>query len=116
TATDTITGTITGGATLTINPAAAATLSVSAAGSATAGSSFSVTVTALDAFGNTATAYTGTVHFTGGGTGSPTRPSDYTFPGGDAGVHTFSNGFTLKQAGSRTITGTDTITGTITGG
>ena len=30
--------------------------------------SCTITVTAKDAYGNTATGYTGTVHFTGGGT------------------------------------------------
>ena len=34
---------------------------------------------------------------------------------GDAGVHSFSSGVTLKTAGSRSVTGTDTVTGTITG-
>ncbi len=42
-------------------------------------------------------------------------PGDYTFTGGDNGVHTFSNAYTLKTVGSRTITATDTVTGTITG-
>ena len=34
---------------------------------------------------------------------------------GDAGVHSFASGVTLKTAGSQTVTGTDTVTGTITG-
>jgi len=70
--------------------------------------------TALDSYGNTATGYTGIVHFTGGGT-SPTLPANYTFVGADNGVHTFTNGVTLTQAGNRSITATDTVTGTITG-
>src|SRR5439155_206633 len=89
-------------------------LTVSAPANATAGSAFSVTVTALDTYGNTAGGYTGTVHFTGGGT-SPTLPANYTFVGGDSGVHTFTNGATLTQAGSRTITATDTVTATTPG-
>src|SRR5207342_2943170 len=58
--------------------------------------------------------YTGTVHFTSND-GAATLPGDYTFTGGDAGVHTFSNAYTLKTAGSRTVTATDTVTGSITG-
>src|SRR2546421_4789710 len=41
--------------------------------------------------------------------------SNYTFVGGDAGVHTFTNGVTLKTAGSQTATGTDTVTSSING-
>ncbi|HEX9729083.1 MAG TPA: hypothetical protein VGA37_11310, partial [Gemmatimonadales bacterium] len=40
---------------------------------------------------------------------------DYTFTGGDAGVHTFSGGVTLVTAGEQTVTATDDVTGTITG-
>ena len=99
---------------ITVVPGAAATLTVTAPANATAGTAFSTTVTALDAFGNTATGYTGTVHFTGGGTG-PTLPANYTFVAGDNGTHTFTNGVTLTQAGNQTIAATDTVTGTITG-
>ncbi len=113
TATDTVTGSITGNDTLTVNPAPAATLEVAAPAAATAGSTFSVDVTAHDAFNNVATGYTGTVTFSGGGTGAQ-LPADYSFVGGDAGTKTF-NSVELRQAGSRTITATDTVTGTITG-
>src|SRR5207248_8014984 len=100
TATDTITGTIAGTANVTVNPAAATHYSVSAPGSATAGSAFTVTVTALDAFNNTATGYAGTVHFTSSdGGGGSAVPANYSFVGGDAGVHTFTNGVTLVTAG-----------------
>ena len=78
---------------------------------ATAGS---VTVTAKDAFGNTATGYTGTVHFTSTDAAA-CLPANYTFVGGDNGVHTFTNAYTLKTAGTQTLTATDTVTGTITG-
>src|SRR5256886_14306618 len=97
-----------------VPPGPGAPLSVRPPSNAPAGSAFSSTVTALDAYGNTATGYTGTVHFTGGGT-SPTLPANYTFVGGDNGAHTFTNAVTLTQAGNRTITATDTVTGTITG-
>src|SRR5262249_57385513 len=99
---------------ISVSPADASTLAVPAPANVSAGSAFSATVTALDAYGNTATGYTGTVHFTGGGSGA-TLPSDYTFVAGDNGTHTFSNAFVLTQAGSRTITATDTVTGSITG-
>ena len=99
---------------VTVNPGGATHFSVSVPGSATAGSPFTFTVTALDFYNNTATGYTGTVHFTSSD-GQAIVPGDYAFVGGDAGVHTFSNGATLKTAGSRTITATDTVTGSITG-
>ena len=42
-------------------------------------------------------------------------PSDYTFIGGDNGVHVFPSAYTLKTVGSRTVTATDTGTATING-
>src|SRR5439155_1249519 len=78
------------------------------------GSPFSFTLTAKDQNGNTATGYTGTVHFTSSD-GAATLPANYTFTAGDQGVHTFTNGVTLKTAGNQTVTATDTVTSTITG-
>ncbi len=114
TATDTVTGTITGTqSAITVNPAGAASYTVSGFTSpTTAGAAHNVTVTAQDAFGNTATGYTGTVPFTSSDA-QAVLPANYTFTGGDAGVHTFS--VTLKTAGTQSITATDTVTGTITG-
>jgi hypothetical protein len=98
---------------ISISPAAASTLVVSGFPSpTTAGVAQNFTVTALDAFGNTATGYRGTVHFTSSDT-QAALPADYAFTGGDAGVHTFSA--TLKTAGSRSLTATDTATAGITG-
>jgi hypothetical protein len=94
---------------ITVNSAAAKTLSVAALATVTAGSPFNVTVTAKDGFGNTATGYTGTVQFSGGGSGA-TLPATYPFTvgaGNDNGTHTFS-GAVLRTAGTQTIT---TITG-----
>src|SRR6266851_4312979 len=88
--------------------------SVTAPASATAGSAFSITVTALTASNTTATSYTGTVHFTSSD-GAALVPADYTFTAGDAGVHTFSNGVTLKTAGGKTVAATDKTTSSITG-
>src|SRR5207253_1385280 len=99
TATDTVTSSITGKATVSVVAAAANHLVVSAPATATAGSAFSITVTAEDQFNNTATSYLGTVTFSksDGGTGSAV-PANYTFVGGDSGVHTFTNGVTLVTA------------------
>ncbi len=88
--------------------------SVTAPASATAGSAFSITVTALTASNTTATSYTGTVHFTSSD-GAALVPADYTFTASDAGVHTFSNGVTLKTAGGKTVTATDKTTTSISG-
>ncbi len=115
TVTDTGTGTITGTQSVTVSPAGAATYTVAGFTSPTsAGVAHSVTVTALDAFGNTATGYRGTVHFTSSDAQAG-LPANYAFTAGDAGVHTFTNGVTLKTAGTQSITATDTVTGTITG-
>src|SRR2546422_6238276 len=79
-----------------------------------AGNAFDVTVTAQDAYGNTDTSYTGIVHFTSSDS-QAVLPSNYTFVGGDAGVHTFTNRVTLKTAASQTVTGADTLTSSING-
>ncbi|MGC4013569.1 MAG: putative Ig domain-containing protein, partial [Luteolibacter sp.] len=93
----------------TITPAAATHYTVTAPGSATAGTAFNVTVTALDQFNNTATGYAGTVHFTSSDS-SAVLPANSTLTNG---VGTFSA--ILKTAGAKTITATDTVTGSITG-
>ena len=72
------------------------------------------TVTAYDSNFNLATGYTGTIHFTATD-GAATLPIDYTFTPGDAGVHAFSGGFTLRTPGSQVVTATDTVAPTITG-
>jgi hypothetical protein len=116
TATDTVTASITGSASVTVNPAAATHYQLAAPGSATAGSAFTVMLTALDQFNNIATAYQGKAHFTASDAGAGVvLPADYTFVAGDNGVHTFTNGVTLVTAGSPTITATDTVTASITG-
>ncbi|MCE9608702.1 MAG: Ig-like domain repeat protein [Chthoniobacter sp.] len=117
TATDTVTGAITGTQSgIIVNPAAAASLVVSGVPSPqTTGVPTSVTVTAKDAFGNTATAYTGTIHFTSSD-GAAALPANYTFVSGDAGTHTFTNGVTLNTLGGPwSVTATDTVTGSVTG-
>ena len=88
---------------------------VSAPAGVTSGTAFSVTATAKDALNNTVVGYTGTVHFATTDAGSPVLPSDYTFVGGDAGTHTFTNAFTLQTATSQSITVNDTVDNTKVG-
>src|SRR5262249_14666319 len=111
TATDTVTSSIKGSQSgITVQPAAASALRVNGFPSPpTAGPAHRVTVTALDAYGNVATSYTGTIHFTSSDS-QAVLPANYTFTTSDAGVHTFTNGVTLKTAGTRSITATDTVT------
>ena len=93
----------------TVNAGPAASLTVSAPASATAGTAFNFTVTAKDSFGNVATGYAGTVKFN-------STDAQAVLPANSAltnGTGTFSA--TLKTAGVRTITGTDTVNGSIAG-
>ncbi len=99
---------------ITVTAAAAALLHVSTPTSSTAGSAFTVTVSSTDAYGNFASGYLGTVHFTSSDA-QAVLPANYTFTAADAGSHTFTNGATLKTAGSQTITATDTATPSVTG-
>jgi hypothetical protein len=77
-----------------------------------AGQSFSLTVTVYDSSNNVMTGYTGQVYFTSSDFAAVlpfTSASPYTFTSGtgmDNGIHIFS-GFTLKTAGTQTITVTD---------
>ena len=81
-----------------------------------AGDNTSATVTAYTLNFSVATGYTGTIHFTSTD-GAATLPMNYTFTGGDAGVHTFSgvNAVTLRTAGSQVVTATDMADATING-
>ena len=108
-ATDASDSGITTSAAVLVSPAKSEPLHTCAPGSSAAGSAFTVTLTAFDPFGNIATGYTGTAHFTksDGGLGSSV-PLNYTFVGGDAGVHVFTNGVTFVTAASDTVTATDT--------
>ena len=111
TATDTVTGSITGtssGIVASAPPPPATHFTVSAPGTATAGAAFSVTVTAKDASNATVPSYAGTDHFTS--TDGSATASNATL---SSGVGTFS--VTLNAAGTFTVTATDTLTGTING-
>ena len=90
-------------------PGPATHLSIAAPSTATQGIAFNITVVARDASENLATGYAGTVHFTSTD-GAASLPVNQTLPGGLA---TLSS--TLNTVGSQTITGTDTVTGTING-
>jgi len=84
----------------------AVSLAVSGAPSGVvAGTPFAVVLAARDSHGNVATGYRGTVHFTSNDA-IAALPADYTFAAGDAGARTFA--LTLKTAGTRTVTVTDT--------
>jgi hypothetical protein len=111
TGTDTVNPSITGGFSITVNPAAAAHIAF-VVGSITAGMPFSITVTVQDAYGNTVTGYLGTVHFQL--TGPMMAMANYTFTAADMGSHTFNN-LRLGTTGMYTLTGTDTVDSPVTG-
>jgi hypothetical protein len=108
TATDSMTASLTGNATIGVVAAAAAYLRMlPAQNTVYPGQPFAMTVTAYDAFGNIATGYRGTVHFTSSDPAAG-LPADYQFTAADNGVHTFT-GFELNTPGDQTITVTDTL-------
>jgi hypothetical protein len=74
---------------------------ISAPSTTTAGSPFTVTVTALDQNNQLASHYLGAMNLSFAG--QWTGPGSYTFTSADAGVHTFSNVYTLFTAGSGSI-------------
>jgi streptogramin lyase len=114
-ATDTVTGSITGTGTVPVNAAAAVRFSVvSSVASGTSGTPFTLTVTSLDTFGNTATGYAGTVKFTSSDK-KAILPMNYAFLSSDHGMHVFTNGVTLKTAGNQSVAATDTVNSAITG-
>jgi len=115
TATDTVTGSITGasGAISVAAAAASKFVFISVPASVAHGTPFSLTIEVTDAYGNVVTNYTGTVKFTDS-VGSATLPANYTFTAGDKGVHTFT-GVVLNKKGSQTITVSDTKHSSITG-
>jgi hypothetical protein len=82
--------------------------------SAVAGTPLTVTLTARDRFGQTALGYRGTARFASAD-GQADLPGDYAFVAADNGAHTFTDGVTLKTAGSQSITATDTAFGSLTG-
>lgn len=111
--TDTSNSSVTGGASVLVNAAAASNMIVSGFPSPiTAGVAGSFTVTLKDAYGNIATLYTGTVHFASSDA-KAVLPATYTFTSADAGRHTFTA--TLKTAGTQSISATDTVNAALDG-
>ena len=111
---DTVTKSIAGTVGLTVNAGSATGLKVTIPAASTAGQTLAaVEVTAIDGGGNVDTGYTGTVTFTSTD-GSAQLPADYTFTSADNGTHIF-HGVILMTAGSKTVTATDTTTGSING-
>lgn len=108
TATDTVSGTITGSQVgIVVNPAAASTFVVTGfPSSLTTGVAGAFTATAFDVYGNQATNCTETVHFSSSD-GSATLPANYTFVAGDNGMVTL--GATLRAVGTQSLTVTDTL-------
>jgi hypothetical protein len=111
TATDTVTSSTTGTLGVNVGGASATRLVLTTAGTATAGVAFPFTATALDQYGNVDTGYAGTVRFTSTDTSTGVvLPANATLTNG---ARTFSA--TLAKAGPQTITGTDTVTASISG-
>lgn len=96
-----------------VHPAAVSRLVVTAPGATPAGQPFALTVTAEDVYGNTTPAYAGTIKFTSSDT-KAVLPPNYQFLASDQGVHTFS--VTLQTGGNQTVTATDTVNSSLTGG
>jgi hypothetical protein len=115
TATDTATGLTTTANGIVVFPGAPATFLLGAPSSVKSGSKFSVTLTVEDAYGNVSTNWAGgyTVQFSSSAS-TAALPANYTFTTADAGVHTFTNAFTLKNKGTQTITVTDLTDPTVT--
>ena len=114
TATDTLTGSLTGtSGGIVVSPAAAAKFVLTAPQGVKRGVAFSLTLTVQDAYGNTVTGYVGTVKFTSSD-GTAILPASYTFTKTDQGVHTFT-GLVLRKTGGQTITITDKLNSSLKG-
>jgi len=77
----------------------------------------SATVDVKDAYGNRVTSYTGAISFSSSDPRA-VLPATYRFTSGtglDNGIHTFTNGVTLKTAGWQSVTATDTANGSLAG-
>jgi hypothetical protein len=119
TAADTANAALTGtGPMAVMNPIPGLHLSLTPSVTTTsAGTAFSVTVTALDGNNNVAPGYYGTVQFSSNDFGSGVvLPAAYTFTPADNGSHTFTGGFTLVTAGSRSLSVYDNLGGVSGGG
>lgn len=86
---------------ITVGPADKLVLTGLADGAA--GTQQTPTVTVEDAGTDVIAGFTGTVTFASTDS-QATVPAGYTFTGGDAGTHTFTNGVVLKTAGAQSVT------------
>jgi hypothetical protein len=112
-ATDLATNSISGLATVTVEPVRAVThFGVFSLGPTLAGFATPVVVVALDASNHVVPGYTGTVHF-GSSDSQSILPADYTFSVSDNGARLFS--VTFATSGQQTLTVTDTVNPTSTG-
>ena len=82
--------------------------------SAKVGAALTGTVRILDRFSQPYADYVGTVRFTSAPPVGATLPAAYPFTAGDAGTHTFTNGFTFTNPGSYTVTARDAANATLT--
>ena len=94
---------------IVVSPGVATHFGVAVPATATAGIAFNFAVSALDANGNVATSYAGTVHLTSTDP-TGTLAADNTLTGG---LGTFSA--TLRAAGNRTVSASDTVITGISG-
>src|SRR5205814_3810038 len=102
TATDTVTSSISGSASLTVNAAAGNHYSLTVPPTATVNTPFTIRLVAQDAFNNTVKNYTGTAHFaTSDVAVGVVVPPDYTFLAADNGQKIFTNGVTLQTVGGQ---------------
>jgi subtilisin family serine protease len=109
TAADTGAG-LSGNGSVVVSPAAASRLEITAPATTTAGLAISVTVAARDPYSNLVSSYRGTVTFSSDDP-QATLPPSYAFTASDGGIHTFTNGITLRTAGSRSATARDAANG-----
>ena len=121
TATDTSKATVTGSQTGIVvqaqTPSRLVVSGLATAAGRTAGTAMSPTVEVKDAYGNRVTSYTGAISFSSSDP-QAVLPASYRFTSGsglDNGIHTFTNGVTLKTAGSQSVTATDTANGSVAG-
>ena len=105
TATDDANSSLTGTASINVNPAPVAThFAVFADGSVFSGRPFTLEIVALDASNHRVRNYAGTVHLSSSVSGE-TLPADYTFTAADEGEHEFQ--ITLNTLGADTLAASD---------
>ena len=110
TATDTVTGSITGTQSeIVVIPSVATDFVLLAPETAVAGVPFDLVVVAADAFGNIATGYRGTVTFFSSTDPDAVLPGDYSFTEADAGIASFTRGAALFTPGTQDLWVIDTV-------